>query len=86
MKEDDFYSKYKKVGQAIIYDVIEDVSEFCEEPYVIVDGDIFSLKWKDEWKGPNLTCFVCKKDLIEPTQKGEVWKCPDKECDSYLGN
>jgi len=36
--------------------------------------------------GPDLTCFVCKKDLIEPKEVGGVWKCPDETCDSHLGD
>lgn len=41
---------------------------------------------KPKYPGPDLTCFVCKKDLLEPKESNGVWKCPDKNCDSHLGD
>jgi len=36
--------------------------------------------------GPDLTCFVCGKELNPPRSDGEVWTCPDEDCDAHLGD
>jgi len=33
---------------------------------------------------PDLTCFVCKRDLY--FGGNGIWKCPDEKCDSHLGD
>ena len=48
-----------------------------------------SFKYSDSQKdiiGPDLKCWICRKDLIEPKTPGGVWLCPDKKCDSHMGD
>lgn len=51
MNKDDFDSKYKKIGEVVEFSHIDDIEDIGNEepPWISIDGELYSLKWEDEW-------------------------------------
>ena len=51
MNEEEFYKKYKKIGEVEIYDSVEEVDENKSgSSFIVVDQELFDEKWESNQK------------------------------------